>query len=444
MPLPPAPSSPALISRGLLLCLGLSLALHAEVQVVKQAPVPNRVLPATLVLSPNWVGQIPPTGSVNAPTELKSLYSGQKIALAIPGLGLDRENLLRQVRVTLRFTSPTKGVIEERDLKPVAVRAIKAEGADMSLLVLEAGGINPSDRTRLAESMATVSFAIFQPDWVAPPAAQAEDIQISVTLSGTGAPEQPPARSLRLRPTADWLNEPVMSMEDYGKTLNRYHEDLPPGRLLAMLNSMVVAGQAGNPAVATFFALAYQQNEADRRAALELFPSLDPKLQMALLFVFRLGGQDTGQLSPHAPAEVVASVQTVQPLKDPRTSLHFTSPVKPQAVQEIGATMDQCWCGWMATGDQSYLRAMVGLLAYAPDFPAYAAWLKARGGLPGFNDSVARGITYQIAGWSLSSFQFHDPHATDWLLYWRNDPTFPAELRREIAAMPANPAFKRR
>ncbi len=69
------------------LTLSLALAAHGEVQVTKDAPTPNRIRPTLLILSGAWSGQIPPTGRVNAPEFLSSVYPGQKIALALLARG---------------------------------------------------------------------------------------------------------------------------------------------------------------------------------------------------------------------------------------------------------------------------------------------------------------------------------------------------------------------
>ena len=96
----------------------------------------------------------------------------------------------------------------------------------------------------------------------------------------------------------------------------------------------------------------------------------------------------------------------------------------------------------MATGDQSYLRAIVDRLDGAEDFPAYQSWAKAHGGVKGMNSRVAEGLVYQIAGWSLGSFQRSDPLVADWLLFWKDDATFPSKSKKEIEGLASNPAFK--
>ncbi|MFH0980448.1 MAG: hypothetical protein V2A79_02785, partial [Planctomycetota bacterium] len=59
------------------------------------------------------------------------------------------------------------------------------------------------------------------------------------------------------------------------------------------------------------------------------------------------------------------------------------------------------------------------------------------------NAQVARGMAYQIAGWSLSSFQRTDPQVADWLLFWENDPNMPSTIRAQIASLFDNPIFRK-
>jgi hypothetical protein len=67
--------------------------------------------------------------------------------------------------------------------------------------------------------------------------------------------------------------------------------------------------------------------------------------------------------------------------------------------------------GFLGVGSR-YLRALVGLLDGAEDFPTLQSWVKAKGGVKGLNAQVARGLAYQIAGWSIGSFQRTSSHGS--------------------------------
>ena len=226
--------------------------------------------------------------------------------------------------------------------------------------------------------------------------------------------------------------------------MNRHREDLSPGQVLNWFRVLAKSPALKAPPVSAFFAFTFKASPAARAAAVEAYPTLDPEIQPALLWVLRLGGYDLSQLLPTLSREALATFNAVEALPDPRLLPQFQDPVNLQAVRDIGNVMDQCWAGWMATGDRSYLRALVGLLEGAADYEAFKAWQNERGGAKGLNARVVRGLAYQIAGWSISSFQRTDPLVADWLHYWQNEPAVPAAVRREIAALPTNPAFQRK
>lgn len=192
-----------------------------------------------------------------------------------------------------------------------------------------------------------------------------------------------------------------------------------------------------------YFVFSFQANATTRAAVIAAYPSLPPETQSALLWVLRLGGSDLRQSFPAIPEEFIARYDSVTPLPDPRQLAEFRDPVDPGALRQLGNTMDLCWSGWMATGDKSYLRTLTGLLGHPGDFAELKTWQKNRGGEKGLNARVANGLAYQIAGWSIGSFQRTDPLVADWLAFWQNDPGMPEIVRGEIGGLATNPAFRR-
>lgn len=422
--------------------LGIVLPVGAEIHTVAASkPVPNRIRAQGLVISAKWLDLLPPAGRVNAPEQLRAVYPGQKVAVALIAEGPDRDTLFRGVTIDLKIAS-ADGTIEEHGLKAVAVKAIKAEGADMAMLALNAGGIEEGDRRKLEAATSLVTFGVFQPAWSVPVTEQAGEIRISGTVFGQPLPFTMEPVTLQVRSTADWITATTEHASEAQKALNRYHLDPPPGRLIGMLGSMARSGRVEKPAVLSFFTIAFRENGFARDEAIACFASLDAKTQSALLLVLRLGGYDTSVLAAGMSEESQKTLSAVEPAKDPRHFITYRDPVNIRQVNETAANMDRCWGGWMATGDQSYLRAVVGLLAGAPDFPAYQALVKTQGGQKGLTAAVARGLAYKVAGWSIGAFQRADPLVSDWLFYWQDDPAFPAPLRKELAGLAGNPAFR--
>ncbi len=433
----------ALAHLSCLLFACLAPSIFAEVQVVKDSNAPPAIRKELWVLSANWASEIPPQGAVNAPGQMEVLSPGDRISLALAADGADREKLFEGRTLIVRIECGGT-VSEDQGLKPIAIRRIKAQGADMALWVLKASGIGESDRARLEQATSVVSLAVFRPSWTAPDVAQAQEVRIQVTVMGGATPEPTlePVR-IKLRPWTDWANDPATEQATLNGHFNQYRDNATGGLLFSMLKGVTAAGSLRAPPVAEYFAISFKRNPAAAAAALTQLPSFSPDMQYATLLVLRLGGTDITRQLQVLPPETQALLRSIGPLEDPPKLLTFTDPVSVQAVRGIGNPMDQCWGAWMASGDPVYLRELVGLLDNAQDFPAFQAWTDAKGGAQGLNSRVARGLAYQIAGWSIGSFQRTDPHVADWLLFWQNDPAFPKSLRKEIESLLTNPAFRR-
>jgi len=404
--------------RRLAVCLALTLPIVAQVPTGEQPKRPARIREEISVIPSGWSTRIPGRGAVSAPGRLQALAPGQRIAFAVAAEGEGRGRLLEGRTLTLRISS-SAGTQERTALKPVAIRDIKAAGSDLLLHVLKAGRLSPEDMAKAQAATTMVTLAVFEPAWTAPSVIKEEQIQIRAELSGvaTASPTLKQA-TLRLRPWADWRKDPEPAPAELQALLQGFHEAPQPGRLLPMLEGMAGSGGLESASVAAFFAAAFREHPDARQAALAVLPTLDPQHQRALLAVMR-------------------------PLGDPRGFRPFVDPVTPDALGNIGVPMDQCWGAWMATGDPSYVRALVALLKGAPDFPVYQTWLKTRAGAQGLNAKVANGLAYQIAGWSLASFQRTDPRVSDWLAAWQDDPTLAQEIRKQIASLPTNPALRK-
>lgn len=430
----------------LLLPLCVSVSSRADLQIAKGG-TPNRIEPKVFVLGADWLGRTPNSKEANAPEFLESLYPGQSMVLAVMAVGPDRDTLLNGSTIRVTVSVPDHSNFERHGLKARATRHIKAEGADFTLGILNAVGISQKANADLEDAMARTSISVFYPGWTVPFVDKADDVRIAVAVSSNRSETILEPVIIKVRPTADWLGAPPPTMEELGKYMNRYHQNMAPGRLLALLQTADLGGGLNAPSVLGFFAFAFRERSEAREAAVAVFPSLPPRAQFAVAAVFRFGGQDISGILPqlvrNLPPKAIESLNAIVPLKDPRLSLEFKDPVSVSALRNLGTIMDECWAGWMATGDPSYLRALVGLLTGKSDFPAYQAWLKARGGVQGLNARVARGLAYPIAGWSIGSFERTDPLVSDWIYYWERDPAFPPLLRDELYALPGNPAFRR-
>lgn len=188
---------------------------------------------------------------------------------------------------------------------------------------------------------------------------------------------------------------------------------------------------------------ALSHDEVFRRALLELGPVLEPSAKRRAYHLLQATGVAQAELSaafPDLPSNLPVKDQQK---KDPRKELRLAAPAKPEDFRNIGNTMDACWASWMATGDNSFLRALVNLLEEAEDHGLFKKWQSEKSLAKHMNIQALRGMAYQVAGWSVGSFKRTDPLVLDWLVYWQRDPTTPRKLVAELDKLSTNPDFKR-
>jgi hypothetical protein len=415
----------------------------ALVELGKESSDPGKILENLLILPSGWISRIPPQGPVNAPGHLNTIAPGQRFALALVAKGTDRDALFSGVAIDLKLVS-SAGTSETHNLQPVAIRRIKASGTDFVMKMIQTAGIAKDEQGRLTELTSLTTLAIFEPDWTAPDVDVQEIIQIAVTVAGsqTPSPSISPA-TLTLRPWKDWLGDALPDEDDLEELMATFHNAPQPGRLPAMLKSAVRADILEHPPENSFFAVAFREHEYARKAVLDIYPSLELMDKWAFLLTMRLDGQDVSKLMRELPKDVRKALSDVKPLQSPdKLKALFRGSATVEKVRNLGIRMDECWGGWIATGNPDYLRPLVLLLDAADDFPVFQKWMNARKGAEGLNARVLRGMAYKIAGWSLSSFQRSDPHVADWLLYWENDANMSSTVRSQIASLSDNPAFE--
>jgi hypothetical protein len=404
----------------------------------------SRIRPTFVVIPADWPSQIPPTGMVNAPTFLNTLYPERRFSVGFLVEGRDRDRVLAGAILAVKICVAGHLVHEEQAVMPSVIRKIKAEGGDFALLALSAAGLKTEERIKAEEALSLQSLVVFPVAWAPPSSEGLTQLEISVDLSGAPARPAIEPHTFAVKGSDEWLKESPPTQEQFGKFLNRYHENLSPGQVINLLRTVANTPALKAYSIRGFFATKFRVQVDCRDAAVRVYPQLDTGTQQAVLWTLRLAGQDLGKLFPNLSSETLAEYEKTEPLGNLSALPHFSDPVTPEEVMNVGNQMDLSWAGWMATGDPVYLRALVDLLAGAPDFEALKKWQQSRGGAKGLTASVARGLAYQIAGWSLASFQRTDPHVADWLAYWQNDETVSATVRKEIATLPTNPAFKRK
>lgn len=421
------------------------LCLHglgsAQAKQVHDSKIPNRIFEEAWVIPGGWIDRVPPTGPLNAPGHLDALAPGQHIGLAILAEGDDRDRLLEGRSLQVTITSSAGSVTLAPKASPI--RRIKAEGADMVLSALKAGGILGANEKELGQVTSMVSLVAFELPWEAPAISKEETLTLALVVQG-GSDPRPRLKpiSIKVRPWSAWWADPQPQTPDLNAFMKGFHERPEPGRLLPMLKAALRQKAIEVHGVYGFFVAAFRTQPAARAAELANLESLDPADRWAFLMTLRLGGDDVTVASASLQADAKEAIRTSIPLADPPELLAFEDPVDPQKTLGLGVPMDQCWGGWMATGDPKYLRGLVAQLAYAPFLPDLNHLLETKAGAKGLNAKVAKGLAYRTAGWSLASFDREDPQVADWIAFWEKDPSQPDMVRTQLGTLLTNPAFR--
>lgn len=423
------------------LALCISFVMQAQAVVHKGPKEPGTVSDHVWVIPGGWLDRIPPSGSVNAPGFVEALAPGQRIGLGVISKGDDRDRLLEGRALQATITLPSGSVTLTP--KATSIRHIKAEGADMVLSVLKAGGISGPTEKELDQATSLVSMIDFDLPWEAPPVEKEVVVTIKLELTGGVAPA-PILKpiTIKVRPWSAWWADSQPQTPDLSAFMKGFHNRPEPGKLLPMLKAAVRQKALDSHAVYGFFAAAFRAQPSARDAELASLSHLEPLDQWAFLMMLRLGGVDVSAASKALAADVQKSLQDAVPLADPPELFTFEDPVDPQRLMGLGVPMDQRWGGWMATGDPNYLHGLVSQLAYAPFLPDLDNLLKTKAGAAGLNAKVARGLAYRTAGWSLASFQREDPQVADWIAFWEKDPAQPEIVRSQLGTLATNPAFR--
>ncbi len=113
----------------------------------------------------------------------------------------------------------------------------------------------------------------------------------------------------------------------------------------------------------------------------------------------------------------------------------------------IGARQDMLWAIFFATGSIQPVRTLASELAWREDYDKLmehgrqprASNESASGEVPPY---AGRGVGYGAAGWSMNSISMTDPLLNDYIEALKVSPDTPAQIKKELAHLKDNPAFK--
>jgi hypothetical protein len=306
-----------------------------------------------------------------------------------------------------------------------ASKNIKPEGTDFVNSALAAGGIAAPD-------MSVASMAGSAAKWCVPGDAQGGRLEIVplATLDGKSVKMKTASINVAsmLHPTPSFKNA-----EEASQWMQRYHF-APQPTLLVPAAQILLPQKDGLPFTQAFLEAAFRQ---DPTTAARLGTTLATSDKVSRMFTLDL------------LAKAGILLESPPPLSEEEKKLLAQAPALPDPFDmrpdgELFSKLDRLWGTFSATGRIEPIKALTSALAWRADYDAFVQ-MKKEGKKPTeLTESLARGLAYMAAGWSLDSFKGNDVLVADYLEAIAVAPDTPASIKKELAGLDSEPAFHRK
>jgi hypothetical protein len=367
---------------------------------------------------------------VNAPESVSLLNPGQCFRVGILATGDDHDSYLAKTKLSFRVKY--SGQSQNHALAALAqTKQIKPEGGDFVTEVLAAGGIkNPL--------LTQASLGISTDNWCAPIDASDGKATVEAEVETPSGHQKLKLAAIQIESFATGSKKPFKDVGELSNFSQSYYRHPNPARLLPALQS-VIAEMTTHPRsgfIENFAAFLTAALKADPVAAKDFLARIatEPPMTRALgLLILHTAGYDISSVFNTLSAEAQQKFQTIHSLDDP----YDLSPA-----QALSGHLDLLWSTFGATGQLEPIKTIASTLSWRQDYEDFDKLRKTPNHPSTFTPSIARGVAYMAAGWSLGSFQRNDPLAADYIEYLLASPEVSAGVKTELTGLSTNPAFK--
>jgi hypothetical protein len=407
-------------------------SIAAQVELRKEKPSPAKIegqpfIVGESVVREQWTHTLK---LVNVPMNVTLLNPGQCIRVGIVATGDNRDSYLEQTK--LSFHVKFAGQSQNHALAPIAeYKQIKPEGGDFVTAALGAADIqNPM--------LTMASLGVSADNWCAP--ADAADGTATVEAEV----ETPTGRQSLKRSTiqiesyetgSKRLFKDIAELSNFSQV---YYRQPNPARLLPALQSAIAYQtehqQSGFIELFAAFQCAALKDDPVAAKDFLVRMATQPPLTRGLgLLILRSAGYDISSALKTMSQEEQDKVNTLPPLADP----YDLTPT-----QALFGHLDLMWSTFGATGQSQPVKTIASTLAWRSDYDDFDKMRKSGTHITEITPSIARGLAYMAAGWSLDSFQKNDPLAADYIEYMLASPEISESVKTELKGLSTNPAFK--
>jgi hypothetical protein len=398
---------------------------HPTKKPIQTKVYPELVVLGSQVVEEQWKATL---DLVNEPSDLRQVEPGQCVKFGVPASGDDRDHLLASAQLsfefnfadhTQRFTAETAE----------AIKRIKPVGGDFVTEALSVAGVK-------SPSWSMASIAASRAQWCVPPDAKdgTASIRASV-LKSDGKNLDLKTRSLDIRTfeTAR-KNAAFKDMESVSPWIQHYHTAPDPAQLLPGLRIIASDEKARSmPNIMVFFVEALKANPAAANDLLQALPTEVRSVRIYSVPLLLAAHYDIGLLMNSLQEDERAAIDSV----------HLPDAFDMKPDRTLPNRMDMLWAVFFATGKIEPVRTVASMLAWRGDYDKFVDIQKSGQRPTEATESIVRGVSYNAAGWSLAALSQDDGLLADYIEALRASPNTSADIKKELANLHTNPAFRK-
>jgi hypothetical protein len=372
---------------------------------------------------------------VNAPQNVTLLNPGQCVRVGVVATGDNRDSLLEKTKLSFRVTFA--GQKQEHPLASLEqTKQIKPEGGDFVTQALAAADIkNPM--------LTMASMGVSADNWCVPADASDGTATVEAEIETPSGHQALKHSTIQIESYETGSKKAFKDTQELSNFLMVYYRQPNPARLLPALQSVISVIAAAKQEdkqsadfienVAAFLTAALKADPVAAKDFLARIATEPPMTRSLGLLIVRSAGYDINSVLNTLSAEAQQKFQTIHPLADPYD-------LSPNST--LFHHLDLMWSTFGATGQFKPIKTIASTLAWRSDYDDFDKMRKSGTHISELTPSIARGLAYMAAGWSMGSFQRTGPLVADYIEYMLASPEIPESVKTELKGLQTNPAFR--
>ncbi|HEY1210813.1 MAG TPA: hypothetical protein VGE85_15715 [Terracidiphilus sp.] len=367
---------------------------------------------------------------VNAPENVTLLNPGQCIRVGVFATGDNRDEFLEKTKLSFRVKFA--GQTQEHALAPLAqFKQIKPEGGDFVTQALAAADIkNPF--------LTMASMGVSADHWCVRADAGDGTATVEAEIESPAGHQTLKRSTIQIESYETGSKKVFKDIKELSYFLMVYYRQPNPARLLPAMQS-AIEYQTANPKsdlienAAAFLSAALKAEPVAAQDFLTRIATQPPLTRGLGLDILRSSGYDISTVVKTLGPDEQKKIESMPALSDPYD-------LSPNST--LFHHLDLMWSTFGASGQIKPIRTIASTLAWRPDYDDFDKLRKSGTQISDITPSIARGLAYMAAGWSLSSFQRNDPLAADYIEYMLASPEISESIKTELKGLQTNPAFR--